>query len=392
MRKFTDWIYAALIAIMGAGLTEFFHRQTIRYHGKYISDTIVYAQNLGDVKECRMIAWIFGRLNELDGSYYAIAVFMSLVVAATVVAGYFFISFFLARENCETDRWKIQLASFCMLFSGPIYIPGLHPHFYSYTWPKYAWHSPTEMAMVLFAIIALQVFVKTYDSYFEEIPLKRWLGLAVLLFLSAWAKPNFIFAFAPVLAVLLIADLIRRREYKFIHRLRRVILLGSSILPAGIFILVLNHIEFSGSEEGEGIEIRVGYFLRNMEHPEIAIFFSLAFALLVFIVNFRKIRDVAYQAAAGVFLAGTAEYLILVEGGKRINHGNFGWGRQVGEYLLFAFAIVMYMKNLHDKEFMADRPALRRIYLCAGGLLLAAHVISQLYYVLCLLRGELYRM
>ena len=72
----------------------------------------------------------------------------------------------------------------------------LHEHFYSGTWPKYAWHSPTEIAMVLFAIISLHLFIRMFDDYMEHISFANWLGLVLAFFLSCWAKPNFILVFA----------------------------------------------------------------------------------------------------------------------------------------------------------------------------------------------------
>ena len=54
----TDAAYVVLLFMMAVVFTEFFHRQTIRYNGAYISDTIVYAQNLGNVEKSRMIKHI----------------------------------------------------------------------------------------------------------------------------------------------------------------------------------------------------------------------------------------------------------------------------------------------------------------------------------------------
>ncbi len=388
----TDLVYIVLLLIMTVGYTEFFHRQAIRYNDKYISDLIVYAQHIGDVEESRMIAWVFGRLNGIDGGNYAgLSIFMALLVAATVIAGFFFISFLLDRENCGVERWKRQLASFCVLFSGPIYVPGLHEHFYSGTWPKYAWHSPTEIAMVLFAIISLHLFIRMFDDYMEHISFANWLGLVLAFFLSCWAKPNFILVFAPVLLIIMLIELIRRREYGFMHRVVRIVMMGSTIIPAGIFILILNRLEFSGDDDG-GIAVNIGYFLKDIDHPAVMIICCIAFPLFVLLFNLRKLGDIALASSLGCFVAGTAEYLILVEAGSRINHGNFGWSRQVGEYLFFAVAVALFIGNWKDKSFLGSKPAIRKIYLVIGFILLAAHVVSQLLYVMLIMTGRLYRM
>ena len=88
---------------------------------------------------------------------------------------------------------------------------------------------------------------------------------------------------------------------------------------------------------------------------------------------------------------GTAEYLIFVETGMRINHCNFGWSRQVGEFILFGYAVALLIINFKDSEFLSDKPTLRKAYFLIAGFLLAAHVLSQLVYVQYLIRGHLYR-
>ena len=387
----TDAAYVVLLFLMAVVFTEFFHRQTIRYNGAYISDTIVYAQNLGNVEKSRMIAWVFEKLNSIDSSYYAISVFMSLMVVATVVAGYYFVSFFVKRENVLVERYVMQLSSLCVLFSGPIYIPVFHPLFYINTWPKYAWHSPTEIAMVLFALLSVVIFISIYDSYFESIKIIQWFELALTVFLSAWAKPNFMITFAPVVLFVILSDLIRRKGYGLFYRLKRVVMLGSTMIPGGVFVLVLKHLEFSGENSSGGIAISIGYFLNKMDYPLISIMCSLAFPAAVFAVNYRKIRDISCKIILGTFFVGTAEYLIFVETGVRINHCNFGWSRQVGEFILFGYAVALLIINFKDSEFLSDKPTLRKAYFLIAGFLLAAHVLSQLVYVQYLIRGHLYR-
>lgn len=387
----TDAAYVVLLFLMAVVFTEFFHRQTIRYNGAYISDTIVYAQNLGNVEKSRMIAWVFDKLNSIDSSYYAISVFMSLMVVATVVAGYYFVSFFVKRENVSVERYVISLSSLCVLFSEPIYIPAINPFFYIQTWPKYAWHSPTEIAMVLFSLLSVVLFIRIYDSYFESIKFIQWFELALTVFLSAWAKPNFLMAFTPVVLIVFLSDLARRKGYGLFYRLKRVVMLGSAMIPGGVYVLVLKHLEFHGENSSGGIAISIGYFLNKMDYPLISVMCSLAFPAIIFAFNYRKIRDISYKIILGTFFAGTAEYLIFVETGTRINHCNFGWSRQVAEFILFGYAVALLIINFKDNKFLSDKPTLRKAYFLIAGLLLAAHVLSQLIYVQYLIRGHLYR-
>ena len=388
----TDFAYIGFLLCLFALLTEFFYRQTIRYNDAYISDTIVYAQNLGTLNNSRMIAWLFPKLHAINGGTFEIAIYMSLVVIATIIANYFLIEYLLRRENLTVDRWKIQVMSLAGLFSSAIYVPGVYEHFYMQTWPRYAWHSPTQQSMVLFSVISVILFLKIYDNYLEHIRFSQWLGLAVCIFLATWSKPNFMMILAPTAVIIFIADLISRRDYSLWHRFKKIVMLGCTMIPAGLFMIAISLYEYGDDGASEGVGIMVGYFLRNIDHPALMIFLSLAFPLVVFACNLKKLKDRAYQLICGMTLFGIAEYLTLVELGKTINHGNFGWGREVGEYILFIGALALAVTNYRNPDFMAGRPVARKVYFVVIAVLLAGHILSQLWYFQLLIRGHLYRM
>lgn len=392
--KKTDLIYTAILVCLFALFTEFFYRQCVRYNDLYISDTIVYAQHIGDVNNSRMVGWLFAKLHAINGEYYEIALFMSLVVVATIVACYFLIDYLLRREGVNLQRWKVQMMSFIALFSSAIYLPGIYEHFYSGTWSKYSWQSPTQQSMILFAVISLLLLLKLYDHYLDKITVGQWLGLTVMLLLTTWAKPSFLMVLAPTMIIVFIADLIRRNEYPFLQRLKNIIILGCSFIPAGLFMLLLNSQEFAGDENEAGVAINLGYFLEKIDHPALMIFLSLAFTIVVFAFNLKKFKERTYQIFGGMLLFGVAQYTILVETGSRINHGNFSWGREVGEFMIFMAALALAVANFKNEDgtFLRGKPALRYIYLAVIALLLAGQVISQLVYVYLLLKGNLYRM
>ncbi|MCQ2546197.1 MAG: hypothetical protein MJ161_01445 [Clostridia bacterium] len=388
--RLTDGIYIGILVCLFAGFVMLFYRQCIRYNGGYISDTIVYAQDMGDLVHSRMMAFILPWFYRLTGDYYVTAVFLSLIIIATIIASYMLISYLLERENVAAERWQIQAMSLASLVATAIYIPGIYEHFYMETWTRYSWQSPTQQAMILFSLLSLLMFFRVYDSYMESIKPGQWTGLAVLLFLTAWAKPNFMMVFAPVVIIVFIADLVRRKDYSVGHRLSRIVMLGMAFVPAGIFILVLNHLEGSVNDHSE-IVIRPFFFLEEISCVPLMIFCSLAFPLVVFAVNYRKLRDIYYRIICGMTLFGIGEYLLLAESGWKIDHGNFGWGREVAEYILFLAALVLALKNYRDKAFLADRPVMRKVYLAAIAVLLAGHIITGIVYLQLVARGHKYR-
>ena len=209
-------------------------------------------------------------------------------------------------------------------------------------------------------------------------------------FCSAWSKPNFIFALAPLVIVIMIKGLFTKNGHSLGRRLCRVIILGSTMIPAGIYTIVQSRIESSGS--GGSISLNPGYFLRQSENPVLMIILSLAFALVVYAFNLKSIRKCEHQIICGLFLISAAESVLFVESGWLINHGNLNWGRDCGTFILFLGAISLAVRNYKDKSFLADRPVLRRVYFIALLVLIAAHVISELVYLQLVIRGHLYRM
>ena len=392
--KITDIIYAVVLAGLFQALTCLFYRQSVKYNGGYASDMAAYITGFeGDI-DGRFIMVVFRQLMKINGSTLPVALFCAAVVVGTIIAGYYFLSYMLERENVYRERWQLQAMSLIVLFSGPIYVPGIYEHIYMKTWPKYAWHSPTEQSMVLFSILAMLFFFKVYDDgkYMEKINPVNWICFTVFLFMSAWAKPNFMLVITPVAAVFFIVEMIRRKEYSIGRRLKGIVIFGCGMIPAGIFMVILNMLLFpSDGSSDSSIAVRPGYFLEDIRHPFVMIILSLAFALFVIVMNISALRDFYYRIITWIALMGIGEYLIFVEDGPRINHANFGWCRQIGLYLLFMMTAVLFMKNFRDKEFLGQWRKVRSLYFIIGAALLAMHVISQVVFVCYLLKGGLYR-
>ena len=386
----SDFIYIGFLLFLFLVLTEFFFRQTVRFADAYNSDTYVYAQGSDSLSNIRLIVIIFNALRSINGQTYEIAIFMALVVIATILACYKLISLLLERSGVNLERWKQQGLSLIGFFCGPIWLPLLYEHFYMRTWPRYAWHSPTQELMTLFAVLTIIMLIKVYDGYMEEVKPGQWAGLTVLAFCSAWSKPNFIFALIPVILVLMVKGLFTNNGYSFGRRLVRVIILGSTMIPAGIYTIIQSRVE--ASDHGGNVAFRPGYFLMQSENPVLMILLSLAFALVVYAFNLKSFKTCDHQIIGGLFLAAVAESVLLVESGAMINHGNLNWGRDCGTFILFLGAIGLAVKNYNDKSFLADRPGLRRGYFIVLLILIAAHVLSELVYLQLVIRGHLYRM
>ena len=270
--------------------------------------------------------------------------------------------------------------------------------------------------MMPLAVLALLLFFRIRERYFRRIAPGQWLLLSLAFLASAWAKPSFIMIFYPLMAAILLRDLIfGRRECGSVgRRFRSVLILGCSALPGMVYFLYLNKAMFGGASGtagagaseaagaaasaaasgGDGsviIQFGRAYFNQDFSVP-LSLLAGLLFPLLVLLFNLPALRDIRYASGWLLLLIGIAEHFTFSETGRRAAHGNFAWGKKAGAYLLFLLSIWKFAENCRDPQFLQRRPGLRRLYFVLGLVLLGLHVVCQLYYFQLLLRGHHYMM
>lgn len=410
----TDWIYAGLLFILYAASTFMFYRQTIRFNGGYEADTSLYVNMSMDDRGVRLIKWIYHYLYNLTGNTVLIAVYMGAVVVCTALANYAVFRWYLrwnrerkalkaAAQGAETfsaasaapltaaeearERVYAQAASLIMFVTGSMYLPVIHARFYRASWCTYAWHSPTQQLMILFAMLSLLLFLRIYENYMDRIDPKMWAGLMVTSLISVWAKPSFMLVFTPVLIVVFLIELaVHAKDGQTAKRFKRLVIFGLSMVPSGILILFLN-----SSIYGEGSKNKVAVSVGGADgfgyNIYIAAFCGLLFPALVFIFNYKRLKELPYQISLGMLIMGIAEWMIFYEEGSRTNSGNFAWGRQFGCYYFFVCAIALAYANWNDSEFLAGRKGLRKAYFAVIAVALAMHVLSQTYHLYLMFRG-----
>lgn len=387
--RLTDAVYAALVVMMYAVSTFMFYRQTINYNGGYKADTSIYVNMSKEKHGVRLITWIYNWLYNLTGNTVLIALYMGLVVAITVLVNYAVMKWYLRTAGFnDVPRVYLQAASLMMLFTGSMYLPVLHARFYKASWCTYAWHSPTQQLMIMFGMLSLLMFLMIYENYMERISPALWIGLMITSTMSVWAKPSFMLVFIPTLIVVFLIELAKHASEGGVwQRFIRLFIFGCSMVPSGILILILN-----GSIYGEGSENKVamsvgGGFGYNVWA---AAFCGLLFPAIVFAINFRKFKELPFQIALGMLIMGITEWVVFHEVGTRGEHGNFAWGRQFGCYYFFLCAIVLFIQNLHDKDFLGGRKNLKICYFICAGAVLAIHVLSQMMHFYLMFRGHNY--
>ena len=407
----TDTIYALMLAVLYAASTFMFYRQSIRYNGGYEADTSLYVNMAIEERGVRLIRWIYHYLYGITGNTILIALYMGVVVTCTALANYAVIRWYMSRSNPlkkrrgtdgkhyaeepaadpalaeQRARVYAQAASLLMFVTGSMYIPGIHETLYKASWCTYAWHSPTQQLMILFALLSLLIFLNIYDNYMERISPIAWIGLMITSLISVWAKPSFMLVFIPTLIIVFLIELaVHAKDGLTKKRFARLFLFGLSMVPSGVLILFLN-----SSIYGEGSNNKVAVSIGGAEgfgyNVYVAAFCGLLFPAIVFLVNWRRLRQLPWQIALGMLIMGISEWMIFYEEGSRQSSGNFAWGRQFGCYYFFLCAIALTYLNYTDKEFLGGKKIIRTAYFIIIAICFAMHVLTQTYHLYLMFRG-----
>ena len=388
--RITDIIYAAIIGVITVLCYRLFYWMSIEYNGIYDSDMPYYVElpTSANKEHYRFIGLMFDFIYRLTpGRTIAGMVgFMALMIALIILANYAYIKYF--TKESSVDRPVIQAASLAGLFMGPIYIPVLHECFYKKSFQSFAWQSPTQHAMVFFAILAVIFFTKMYEESDEGVNPKWWVLTMVTAALSAYSKPAFILDMIAAMIMIFLIDLFSRSEEPFGEKLKKLVIMGCSLIPAGCFVLLVVKNEFFGNDHAHrgGITVNLDNIL-NDDHLLMSIIAGLAFPMIVWAVNYKLVRSKRYKLPFWLFIMGILQWAPFDETGARAGCGNFSWGRQVGCYFLFLTAIAIAINNWKDKDFMKDRPAARKIYFAVISILLIWHVGTQVTYFLMVYSG-----
>lgn len=384
-----DIVYLLLIAALTTTCYKLFYHMCTS--DTYESDFNWYINlpTSENKERYRLLGWLFDLMYRHGIRVPGMVVYLALVVGCTVLAGYIYLTFF--TEKSGINRHVLQALSLCTPFMGAAFIPGFHEYYYRNSFQSYAWHSPTQQSMILYSIFAMMCFIKMYESSDDKVNKKWWILTMLSTLLSAFAKPAFAIDLIPAMIVLFLIDLFNSDEESLSSKLKKRIIMGLSLVPAGAYILLEMSLEFNGNDNMyEGSVIVDIQHVLDYNNLGAAIISGLAFPIVVWAVNIKLVKEKRYKSVFAVFLMGIVQWSLLYEDGERASHGNFTWGRLVGCFLFFMTGIAMAINNWKDGEFLSDNPWVRKAYFMGIGLLFLLHVASQMRYFYLMCNGHGY--
>lgn len=312
------------------------------------------------------------------------AVFLTLVTIATIFA-----TNALLQQLTEGKypRGLMLFFAFSCNVLMPFFLEWAHFQRYIGYQSASIWHNSTYICMKLLSVWMLLLYVKYEKTYKEGITIKEWLLFAVSLVIANGIKPNFCMVFAPVMALFLLIDLIKKTPF------RKIFIFGSAVLPSLAVILWQNMVLF-GDETGNGIVINPGYTLSlRGNHPKITFILSIAFPLFILLFTIRDLyKDKFYSFAWIMWLVSFLEVFLFTEAGKRAKDANFLWGYSIGIFFITIMAVLKWIEKIKVKEGLFKYNAIRFIFLFGGGAIFLYQTYCGIFFFIGLLQGNSYWM
>lgn len=251
------------------------------------------------------------------------------------------------------------------------------------------YHNTTYIMLAPFALLAVLAFYKVWQGMGGKLDLRAWLVYTILLTLATSFKASLVFAFAPALLVLLIADLIRTRG----RNLRQEVILGCSVLPSIALCLVQANVLFAEPDSGMKLIFTVAFDRHAMlwgpfnEAAVLGLLRSFVFVAAVGILLGRMAwQSFRYRFSLLVFGVAMAEALLFVESGERLYHANLWWGPFICYWVFLLESVSVWLRGCVQWKNGAREGRLSlRLAVC--GAALAWHIVSGLCFLVLLMEG-----
>lgn len=406
--NFIRYAIYVVIALYGISSAFLYYKQTQWTGGAvYESDLPAHIKMIiVDGWYYSLTAFVYKALYMFGNGSVAIAVFLAICTVAAVGLTYILLlrmyeKFVCAKDDKEMpdlqNEWScvLLLGAFLINIVMPCYVKGFSNGRYIGMESANIWHNSTYIVMKPLALLCIILYIDLMDSYQDILSVKSWFAFSFTLVICTGVKPSFLVAFAPMMAVFLLMDLIKGIPFQ------KVFFFGFTVVPSLLVILFQNAILFGGNT-GNGWEIRPGYALSmHSGYPLIAAVLSILFPLVVLVWNVKKLKTDRWISFAWLMaFVGFAEVFLLCETGGRASDGNFMWGYSFAILIIFVVSVLLWLADIQavktdvfsKQEKKSKGNWLYKAYLAGASLVLLYHIYCGVYFYLNLLRGVSYYM
>lgn len=385
-----------LWAVVGAGLAVFAWAMTWLHYQQLCSPgggNDPYTSDLGQHLAFARDGMVYSTTSLLVGPAYAlggrwgIAVLLAVFHLGAVAV-------FAWGLKAAVPRWSRParlLASLAVYFAQAVWMPR-GGYWYQGTIIGTVYHNTTYIMLAPFALLAVLCFYRAWQGMSGKLDVRLWLVYTLLLTIATSFKASLVFAFAPALLLLLIADLVRTRG----KNLGQEILMGCSVLPSIGLCLIQANVLFADADSGMKLIFTVDFDRHAMlwgpfnEAALLGLLRSLVFVGAVGVLLGRRAwRGFRYRFSLLVFAVAMAEALLLVESGERLYHANLWWGPFICYWVFLLESLSVWLRSCADWRAGQRGEHLGvRLAVCGGALVW--HIISGVCFLVLLMQGYSY--
>ncbi|MBQ6355206.1 hypothetical protein IJJ18_02185 [Candidatus Saccharibacteria bacterium] len=347
--------------------------------------------------------FVFWHLGGIKG----IAILLAAFVVGAIWATKLLLDYYFQGKGKRKNGFRSWMWAIILNFNIAIHLPFITHNFNVGLQEPNEWHNSTYTIMKFFALLAMLLYFKIEKTYLKKIEAKKYILFTLLLLLVNAVKPSFIIALAPAMLVFFIIDFFKNIKNK--RAILNIIIFGCSVLISLGVLYYQSKVLYGTGEGSDGSGIGFSPFTALSQYhpyPVISILQSAAFPLFILITNFKTIiRDRRHSVVLAMCVVSLALYLFAIETGPRASDGNFDWSYTFALMMAFISTVSILRARTHaaleatyteagaQKALpVAATKSLRKekAYLAVAYTILAAHVVSGLYYYGILLTGASY--
>lgn len=261
-----------------------------------------------------------------------------------------------------------------------IWLPFYNPTIYYGVGTPNTWHSCTQMLVLPFMILSVPLTAWCYESFEQllpaqgaqtRLPWKQPIALGMVLFVGLLAKPTFLQAFLPAACLFFLVQWIRHPQNS-----RYFVQIIICVLPA-VILMLLQYLYYFGNIISTSTSMEIQLSWEKLRYTVIQVLMLNAFPLYTLWTTRKQKWDTCLILTLLLNLIAILEMIVLGEGGRRSQDGNFAWGLMGASMMLWIVCLIRFFKEAQLKK-----PELRHL---PAWLLLAWHQFTGIYYFIYLL-------
>ena len=379
-----------------------FHRQTVGYGGRYVSDMPSYLLEVQGISSgydfpYPVMFWIARFLDLFTTTEHALALTVTGLNGLTaLVLKVYFDKYLEVRKKGPWKGCLSTLLLFSVLMASmlyPLHYLGRYhdaaeEFLYRYrgVFTPNPWHNATFLAARPFSAAAFFLCVDILGDYEKEDRwlTKRKLAFSALLLAATMTKPSFTLVLSAVCGMIMLWRLMRDRFRGW----KAFLQFGITFLPAFADLLYQYRGVFVGQiteEESKGIGFGfLSAWKMLTDNVPMAILLATTFPLAVLLFRRLKVRQEPGLLFAWQFWGVSLVMLaVLYEKGYRMQHVNFAWGYMYGLFFLYVTSLLALARE-------TGRGGQPRWQLGIQWALFAVHMVCGLDYFRVMLGGGLF--